>query len=86
MIPRKVVGKFSIRLVPNQHPDKVSKLVMDYLTSEFEKLESPNKLSVSMAHGGRPWVADYKDPNFVAGRNALKLGQYCNRLKFFYHQ
>jgi len=31
VIPRKVIGKFSIRIVPNQTPDEVGKLVTDYL-------------------------------------------------------
>ena len=31
-----------------------------------------------MGHGGKPWVADYNDPNFVAGRNAIKTGTFYN--------
>lgn len=76
MIPRKVVGKFSIRLVPNQTPDRVEKLVVDYLNAEFAKLKSPNKFKVSMASGGKPWVADFNAPNFAAGRQAMKHGKF----------
>ena len=74
MIPRKVVGKFSIRLVPNQEPEKVAKQVIEYVNGEFKKLGSPNKVKVSLFHGGKPWVADYNDPNFAAGRRAMKAG------------
>lgn len=31
VIPGKVIGKFSIRLVPNQEPEEVEKLVFDYV-------------------------------------------------------
>ena len=27
-----------------------------------------------MGHGGKPWVSDFNDPNYVAGRNAVKTG------------
>lgn len=75
VIPKKVVGKFSIRLVPNQEPEAIGKLVTAYLTEEFNKLNSPNKFSITMASGGRPWMADHSDPNFTAGRKAMKQGK-----------
>ena len=31
VIPRKVSGKFSIRIVPNQTPDKINELVKNHL-------------------------------------------------------
>lgn len=46
VIPRTVVGKFSIRLVPNQDPQKISELVKKYINSVWEKRQSPNKLKV----------------------------------------
>lgn len=76
VIPKKVIGKFSIRLVPNQEPEAIGKLVKDYLTEEFAKLNSPNKFNLVMASGGRPWMADPKDPNFIAGRKAMKQGEW----------
>ena len=33
---------------------------------------SKNEISLSMGHGGKPWVADVNDPNFQAGRAAIK--------------
>jgi acetylornithine deacetylase/succinyl-diaminopimelate desuccinylase-like protein len=44
VIPRKVIGKFSIRLVPNQDEKTVEKLVQDYLQKKFAERKSPNKL------------------------------------------
>lgn len=79
VIPRKVVGKFSIRLVPNQDPHKVGKIVIDYLNNEFKKMDSPNKLNVVMPNAGKPWMADPSDPNFIAGRKAVKSGKICDQ-------
>lgn len=47
VIPRKVIGKFSIRLVPNQNPQKIIKTVKDYINGVWEKRQSPNKLKVT---------------------------------------
>lgn len=72
VIPRKVIGKFSIRLVPDMEPSVVEKLVNDHLNALHKKRQSPNTLTVRMGHGGRPWVADFNHPHYVAGRNAVK--------------
>lgn len=72
VIPRKVTGKFSIRLVPHQTPEKVEKLVIKYVEELFAKRNSPNKMKVFMFHGGRPWVSDPSSPNFEAGAAAVK--------------
>uniref|UniRef100_H2ZQD6 Peptidase M20 dimerisation domain-containing protein n=1 Tax=Ciona savignyi TaxID=51511 RepID=H2ZQD6_CIOSA len=72
VIPRKVIGKFSIRLVPNQHPDEIEKHVKAHCEKVFAERGSPNKLLVTMGHGGKPWVSDFNDPNYIAGRKAIK--------------
>lgn len=46
VIPRKVIGKFSIRLVPNQNPLKISELVKNYINCVWENRQSPNTLKV----------------------------------------
>merc|ERR1711977_154407 len=43
VIPAKVIGKFSIRTVPNMEIEDVNKLVFDYINAEFKKLNSKNK-------------------------------------------
>lgn len=48
VIPRKVVGKFSIRIVPNMDPQKVEESVVKYLTSVWSKRGSQNKFKVSL--------------------------------------
>ncbi|TFK75601.1 CNDP dipeptidase [Pluteus cervinus] len=73
VIPAKVSGKFSIRLVPDQDPKEINKLVKVYLESEFAKLNSKSKLEVKPLSDGKPWVADYKNPNYEAARVATLL-------------
>lgn len=43
VIPRKVIGKFSIRLVPNQEPPEIERLVKAYLEKLHAERGSPNK-------------------------------------------
>ncbi|NXM33555.1 CNDP2 dipeptidase, partial [Oxyruncus cristatus] len=72
VVPRKVIGKFSIRLVPNMTPEEVTKHVKDYLNKKFAELQSPNKFKVYLGHGGKPWVSDFNHPHYMAGRRAMK--------------
>lgn len=72
VIPRKVIGKFSIRLVPNMEPAVVEQQVNSYLQSVHAQRGSPNSLAVKMGHGGRPWVSDFNHPHYIAGRKAVK--------------
>lgn len=72
VIPRKVIGKFSIRLVPNMEPAAVEAVVRAHLAAEFAKLGSSNTMTVSLEHPGRPWISDVDHPNFRAGRNAVR--------------
>ncbi|KAF3833979.1 hypothetical protein F7725_025183 [Dissostichus mawsoni] len=72
VIPRKVIGKFSIRLVPDMDPKVVEKQVIEHLQKKFAKLGSPNKLNVYMGHGAKAWVSDFNHPHYMAGRKAMK--------------
>lgn len=72
VIPRKVIGKFSLRIVPSQTPDEIEQKVNKYIMDLHEKSGSTNEIEIEMGHGGLPWVADVKDPNFQAGRQAIK--------------
>ena len=44
VIPRKVIGKFSIRIVPNQEPEEIERLVVKHLEEKFKERNSPNKM------------------------------------------
>ncbi|KAI1885529.1 hypothetical protein AGOR_G00204720 [Albula goreensis] len=72
VIPAKVIGKFSIRQVPNMDPAVVEKQVTDYLNTVFGKRKSPNRLKVTMVIGARPWLANTRHPIYKAGREAVK--------------
>ncbi|KAI5091160.1 cytosolic non-specific dipeptidase [Silurus meridionalis] len=72
VIPRKVIGKFSIRLVPDMDPKVVEEQVVSYLNKKFAELESPNKMKVTMGHGAKAWVSDFNHPHYMAGRKAMK--------------
>ena len=70
VIPSKVFGKFSMRLVPDQDPAKIEKQVIDHLNKVFEQLKSPNEMKVEMLHGAKAWLSDPKHPNFAAAARA----------------
>lgn len=52
VIPAKVIGKFSLRLVPNMTPDKTKELVVKFIQAEFAKRELP-QCSFCQAHALR---------------------------------
>jgi len=49
VIPKKVIGKFSIRIVPDQDPSKVEADVANYLKKKWEERGSPNNFKVQNA-------------------------------------
>jgi Cys-Gly metallodipeptidase DUG1 len=72
VIPAKVIGKFSIRTVPDMDPDKVTDAVLAYINAEFKKLHSKNKCTPSLQHAGKWWVASPDHWNFRAAGKAVK--------------
>lgn len=72
VIPRKVIGKFSIRIVPDMTPDEVEKKVEAYLAKQWATRGSPNTMKVSLSHGGKPWTENPDHPHYVAGRKATR--------------
>ncbi|XP_054013324.1 cytosolic non-specific dipeptidase [Hylaeus anthracinus] len=72
VIPRKVIGKFSIRIVPNMTPDDTVEKVTAYLKKKWAARGSPNIMNVNLGHGGKPWTEDPNHPHYIAGRKATK--------------
>ncbi|XP_078073284.1 cytosolic non-specific dipeptidase-like isoform X2 [Mustelus asterias] len=72
VIPAKVTGKFSIRLVPNMDPDKLSSQVTTYLHGVFAARGSPNRLRVALEYGSKAWVTNFTDKQYDAGRRAIR--------------
>lgn len=88
VIPAKVAGKFSIRLVPPQTPEKVDALVIKYLQDEFAKLGSKNTMTAENLHGGKPWVEDHKHWNYEAAHRATEVpgsaAYFCRNIKHIF--
>jgi Cys-Gly metallodipeptidase DUG1 len=72
VIPAKVSGKFSIRLVPDMTPEQVDKLVVKHMQDAWATLGSKNKMDVECLHGGKPWLADPEHWNYRAAAKATK--------------
>lgn len=72
VIPAKIIGKFSIRTVPNMESDKVDSHVFKYVKEEFAKLGSKNTVDVRLNHAGNWWVASPKHWNFTAAGRAVE--------------
>ncbi|KAI9363032.1 hypothetical protein DFJ73DRAFT_812187 [Zopfochytrium polystomum] len=72
VIPAKVIGKFSIRTVPNMTPERVQQLVEKYVTQLFDELGSRNTLKFTQISAGKSWVADINHWNFVAASSAIQ--------------
>lgn len=72
VIPAKVIGKFSIRTVPDMEPKDVDQLVFKYVSDEFKKLESKNKMNCVLQHAGKWWVASPRHWNFKAASRAVE--------------
>jgi acetylornithine deacetylase/succinyl-diaminopimelate desuccinylase-like protein len=68
VLPSKAMAKVSCRLVPNQKPTEIVKLMEAHI-----KKVAPRgvKATVKYLHGGRPWRAELKGPLYEAARRAL---------------
>jgi acetylornithine deacetylase/succinyl-diaminopimelate desuccinylase-like protein len=71
VIPAKAYAKFSTRLVPNQDPEKIAKLV----EKQFRKL-LPKTVTCRFAvlSKGKPWAASHSHPIFQKALQALEQG------------
>ena len=71
VIPSKAYAKFSTRLVPNQDPAKIAKLVERH----FRKLLPKSvECKFEVLSTGKPWVAPYTDRIFQKAIDALEKG------------
>ncbi|MGB8322360.1 MAG: M20/M25/M40 family metallo-hydrolase, partial [Candidatus Acidiferrum sp.] len=71
VIPSKAYAKFSTRLVPDQNPQKIAKLVEKHIRKLLPKTVHCNFEVLST---GKPWVAAYHAPIFQVAQNALQKG------------
>jgi acetylornithine deacetylase/succinyl-diaminopimelate desuccinylase-like protein len=71
VIPAKAYAKFSTRLVPNQDPKKIAKLVEKHVRALVPKSVD---CKFEVLSTGKPWVASYSHPIFQTARHALESG------------
>ncbi|KAF5278923.1 hypothetical protein FQR65_LT15482 [Abscondita terminalis] len=83
VIPGKVTGKFSVRLVPNQTTDEIKKLVLAHLNEKWKLRDSPNQIKITVASDGSPWLSDPSHPHYSAAQRAYKY-VYKKNADFIY--
>ena len=71
VIPSKAYAKVSTRLVPNQDPAKIAKLVERHVRKLLPKTVS---LKFEVLSTGKPWLASYSHPVFQKAIHALEQG------------
>jgi acetylornithine deacetylase/succinyl-diaminopimelate desuccinylase-like protein len=71
VIPSKACAKFSTRLVPNQDPKKIAKLVEKHIRKLLPKTVH---CKFELLSTGKPWVAPYHAPIFHVAQSALQKG------------
>ena len=71
VIPSKAFAKLSTRLVPDQDPDKIAKLVEKHIRKLLPKTVV---CKFELLSSGKPWVAPYDHPFFEAAHKALEKG------------
>jgi len=68
VLPAKAMAKVSFRLVPDQTPAEIERLVHDHVR---RVAPSGVRVTVTPLHGGRPWRAELEGPLFDAARRAF---------------
>lgn len=71
VIPATAMAKVSMRLVPDQRPDRIADLFEAYLKKITPKTV---ELKLIRMHGGNPWMADFDNPFVQAAGRAIERG------------
>jgi len=71
VIPAVAMAKVSMRLVPNQDPDKIAKLFEDHVHKVAPKSV---EVKVTRMHGGKPWMTDFDNKYVQAAGRAIQKG------------
>jgi acetylornithine deacetylase/succinyl-diaminopimelate desuccinylase-like protein len=71
VIPATAMAKVSMRLVPDQDPEKIG----DLFEAHVKKI-APKTVEVTLTrmHGGKPWMADFDNPFVQAAGRAIERG------------
>jgi len=69
VIPATAMGKVSMRLVPEQDPERIGDLFEDFI----QRIAPPTvQVKITRMHGGHPYLADIEDPIFAAAGSAVE--------------
>lgn len=71
VIPATAMAKVSMRLVPNQDPDKIAALFEDHIQKIAPKSV---ELKVTRMHGGKPWMTELDNRFVQAASRAIEQG------------
>ena len=71
VLPAVAMAKGSMRLVPNQTPDKIAALFEAHLRDITPKTM---ELKITRMHGGKPWMTSYDNPFVQAAGRAIERG------------
>ena len=71
VIPAVAMAKVSMRLVPNQNPERVGDLFEAYVGKAAPRTVD---VSVTRMHTGKPWMTDFANPFVQAAGRAIERG------------
>ena len=71
VLPALSMAKVSMRLVPNQDPDRIAALFETYVQGVAPKTV---QVKVTRMHGGKPWMTSYDNPFVQAAGRAIERG------------
>ncbi len=71
VIPATAMAKVSMRLVPDQDPDKIAALFEEFVKSIAPKTV---EVTVTRMHGGKPWITEFDNPYVKAAGRAIEQG------------
>jgi acetylornithine deacetylase/succinyl-diaminopimelate desuccinylase-like protein len=71
VIPAVAMAKVSMRLVPDQDPDKIAQLFEDYVKKVAPKTV---EVKVTRMHGGKPWMTEFDNKYVQAAGRAIEKG------------
>jgi len=77
VLPSKASCKISARLVPNQDPNKISKVIEKFI---IKNCPDSVKVKVKPHHGGYPYVWPITDPSYVKAEQAMAKAYGINPL------
>jgi acetylornithine deacetylase/succinyl-diaminopimelate desuccinylase-like protein len=71
VLPATAMAKVSMRLVPDQHPDKIADVFEAYLKKVMPKTV---EFTLTRMHGGKPWMTEFDNKYVRAAGRAIEKG------------